>query len=178
MGSPPAGGSDPPPIQPTRVQPRYQPSPPAPPSRLTPQKKRRRGLSWLLFFLVVVAGGVALYTLLGGRFGFLGGSNDEPVKAISAFYASLDERKCEDARALLANPDLSAQQLCDRWKALKDAGPTTTGAADTVSVSGDSATVNWLRTAGGKPANFTVSVRNVNNAWKLANPAAELLPEP
>ncbi len=65
--------------------------------------------------------------MLGGRFGFLGGSNDEPVAAITAFYSALDNGKCEDARAALASPDMTAQQLCDRWKALKDAGPTSNG---------------------------------------------------
>jgi len=180
MGTPSPGSTSqsPPPIQPTRVQPRYTPSPPTPPSRLTPVKKRRGGPRLLIFFLLVAAAGVAIYVLLGGRFGILGGGTEEPVAAISAFYSSLDAGKCDDARSVLANPDATAQELCDRWKALKDAGPTTPGAADTVSVSGDNATVAWLRTAGGKPANFTIALRKMNNAWKLTNPSTELLPAP
>lgn len=106
------------------------------------------------------------------------GSNDEPATAITAFYSALDNGKCEDARAALANPDMGAQQLCDRWKALKDAGPTTTGAAAAVSVSGDTATVSWLMSAGGKPNNRTLALRKSNNAWKITNPASELLPSP
>jgi hypothetical protein len=131
----------------------------------------------LLLPLALLVGG-GIYMMLGGRFGFLGGSNNEPAAAITAFYSALDNGKCEDALTALASPDMNAQQLCDRWKALKDAGPTSTGAADTVSVSGDTANVNWLMTAGGKPNNRTISLRKSNNAWKLTNTTSELLPVP
>jgi hypothetical protein len=127
---------------------------------------------------VVLLAGVGIYALLGGQFGFVGGSNSEPVATVTGFYSALDAGKCDDARNALANPDVTAQQLCDRWKALKDAGPTTTGAVDTVSVSGDSATANWLMTAGGKKNNRPISLRKINNAWKITTPTSELLPTP
>ena len=122
--------------------------------------------------------GVGIYMMQSGQFGFLVGSNDAPVAAITAFYSALDNGKCEDARTALASPDMTAQQLCDRWKALKDAGPTSTGAVDTVSVSGDTANVNWLMTAGGKPNNRALSLRKSNNTWKITNATSELLPVP
>ncbi len=116
--------------------------------------------------------------LLGGRVGLLGGSSAEPVAAVTSFYTALDAGKCPDARATLANPDMTAEQLCARWKALKDAGPTTTGASGDTNVSGDSASVQWVMTAGGKPNNRTISLRKQDNAWKLTTPIAELLPAP
>ena len=115
---------------------------------------------------------------MGGRLGFRGGSNTEPVAAVTGFYTALDVGKCADARTLLANPDMTAEQLCAHWKALKNFGPTSTGASGDASVSGDSASVQWLMTAGGKPNNRTISLRKQSNAWKITTPISELLPAP
>ncbi len=165
--------------KPTQPQPqRYTPEPPAPPSRLTPEKRRGGVGRSLLFLLLLLLVGVGIYAALGGRFGFLGGSDTAPVAAVANFYSALDAGKCADARTFLANPDMTSQQLCVRWKALKDAGPTTIGAPDTVTVSGDTATANWLRTAGGKPNNRPITLQKINNDWKITSPTSELLPTP
>jgi hypothetical protein len=116
--------------------------------------------------------------MLGGRLAFVDGNTEEPVAAITAFYSALDGGKCDVARAALANPDMTAPQLCERWTALKDAGPTSTGAAEGANVSGDNANVSWLMTAGGKPNNRTISLRKTDNTWKITTPTSELLPVP
>ncbi len=171
--------------KPTQPQPQPQPqrypaSPPTPPSRLTPEKRRGGGGRWLLLLLAVLLLGGGIYTLMGGRLGFFGESSAEPVVAITRFYTALDTAggKCADARAILANPDMTAEQLCARWKALKDAGPTTTGASGDTNVAGDSASIQWVMTVGGKPNNRTISLRKQDNAWKITTPIAELLPAP
>jgi hypothetical protein len=113
--------------------------------------------------------------LLGGRFGSLGVSDNAPAEAVARFYSSLSEGKCDDALAILAKPEMTAQQLCDTWK-VASAGTTSKGAAENVSVSGDTATVKWTMTLGDKTNKPIVSLRKVDNAWKITNPVSELLP--
>ena len=129
-----------------------------------------------MLLALLIGGGV--YMMLGGQLGLLRGNNDAPAAAVTAFFTALDSGKCDEARSALAAPDMTASQLCERWNALKDAGPTSTGAARGAGVSGDNANVNWLMTAGGKPNNRTITLRRTDNAWKITTSSSELLPAP